>query len=54
MHRVYAAAIWGSLGIILVGLATVFGVWSVAAVVAAGVGGARGILYLSQRRDTPK
>jgi hypothetical protein len=53
MHRVYAAAIWGSLGIILVGLATVFGVWSVAAVVA-GVGGARGILYLSQRRDTPK
>jgi hypothetical protein len=53
MHRLYAAAIWGSLGVVLVGLAMVFGPWAVGAV-AVGIGGACGILYLAQRGEDPQ
>ncbi len=53
MHRLYAAAIWGSLGLIVAGLSMVFGAWAVGAVVV-GVGGAYGILYLAQRGGDPQ
>jgi hypothetical protein len=53
MHRLYTAAVWGSLGLILVGLSMVFGAWAVGAVVA-GICGAYGILYLAQRGGDPQ
>jgi hypothetical protein len=50
MHHVYRAALWISLGVIVLGLSMFFGVWAVAAVVG-GVGGAGGILYLANLSD---
>ena len=52
MHRLYVAAIWGSVGVIVVGLSMVFGVWGVGAV-AAGVGIAYFLLHIAQRGEPP-
>ena len=44
MHRVYGVAIWIAIGIMLAGLAMLFGFWAVLAI-AGGIGLAGAVLY---------
>ena len=44
MHRVYGVAIWIAIGVMLAGLAMLFGFWAVLAV-GGGIGLAGAVLY---------